>query len=166
MSEIAKQAGVRRATVYNHFPTDLDLIDACSSHWFSQSPPPDPAPWADIQDPELRAVTAITGMYAYYDSGERMLNNVMRDAPLVTALDEILRQKWWPMIDGIIDIIVGECVGATGAKRAAGTGADELRAGIRVALNFFTWQTLKASGLPNEKAARLAAGWIRFPAPG
>jgi hypothetical protein len=40
-------------------------------------------------------------------------------------------------------------------------GAEvELRAGLRVALNFFTWQTLAASGLSNDEAARLAAMWV------
>ena len=33
VSEIAARAGVRRMTVYNHFPSDAELIDACSSHF-------------------------------------------------------------------------------------------------------------------------------------
>ncbi len=36
-------------------PTDLELIDACSSHWFTLNPPPDPAPWTEISDPGRRA---------------------------------------------------------------------------------------------------------------
>jgi AcrR family transcriptional regulator len=152
VSDIAKEAGVRRATVYTHFPTDLALIDACSAHWFSRNPPPDPATWSEIHDPAHRAPTALSEMYAYYHAGERMLENVLRDAPLVTALDEILQQKWWPMIEGVVEIL------AQGWN--AKIDEKELRAGIRVALNFFTWQTLAASGLSNDEAARLSATWI------
>jgi AcrR family transcriptional regulator len=150
VSEIAALAGVQRATVYNHFPTDLDLIDACSSHWFAANPPPNPTPWATIQDPGLRVVTALTAMYDYYDRGQDMLENVLRDATLVPALQEILQQKWWPMMEGIV------------ATLAEGTKIPDagLRASLRVALDFFTWRTLAASGLPNQRAARLAARWV------
>lgn len=174
VSDIAKLAGVRRATVYNHFPTDLDLIDACSSHWFTENPPPDPAPWTEVLDPRSRAETALAAMYEYYDSGQKMLENVLRDATLVAALEEILRLKWWPMMEGIVDILAEGWIPAEAGKSAADVermqdgeaqptrqfGGVELRASLWVALDFFTWQTLATSGLSNEKAARLAAAWV------
>src|SRR5919106_215329 len=40
---VADEAGVQRATVYRHFPTEESLFEACSSHWRSLNPPPDPA---------------------------------------------------------------------------------------------------------------------------
>lgn len=149
VSDIAKRAGVRRATVYNHFPTDLELIDACSSHWFTEYPPPDPAQWAAIRDPQRRVETALGAMYAYYDGGREMLAHVLRDATLVPALKEILELKWEPLLDGIVSVLAEN-------RRAS----RELRASLRVAADFFTWQTLSASGLSNEKAARLAAAWV------
>jgi AcrR family transcriptional regulator len=150
VSEIAKIAGVRRATVYNHFPTDMDLLDACSSHWFADNPPPDPAPWAEIQDSRRRMVEALCAMYEYYDQGQEMLEKVLRDASLVPALDEILRQKWWPMMEGIVEIL------------AEGWAFDavKLRATIRVALEFGTWQKLVASGLSSNQAAHLVVRWV------
>ena len=150
VSDIAKIAGVRRATVYNHFPTDMDLLDACSSHWFADNPPPDSAPWAEIQDPSLRAIEALCAMYEYYDQGREMLENVLRDAPLVPALDEILRRKWWPMMEGIIEIL------------AKGWTSNEvqLRATLRVVLDFGTWQKFSVSHLSNNDAARMAVGWV------
>jgi len=150
VSEIAQRAGVRRATVYNHFPTDLELIDACSSHWFAQSPPPDPTPWAQIPDPVRRTEIAFTAMYEYYDRGRKMLEKVLRDATLVPALDEILQRKWSPMLEGIVGIL------------AVGWNYSdvELRATLRVALDFFTWQALATSGLTNDKAAELVTTWI------
>jgi AcrR family transcriptional regulator len=161
VSEIAKIAGVRRATVYNHFPTDLDLLTACSSHWFAENPPPDPEPWAQIPDPARRAGTALGAMYRYYESGREMLENVLRDATLVPALEQILRLKWEPMLEGIVDILAeGWITTDADARPKRRAGDAEIRASIKVALNFFTWQTLAASGLSAESAARLASSWI------
>jgi AcrR family transcriptional regulator len=158
VSDIANIAGVRRATVYNHFPTDLDLLDACSTHWFTENPPPDFAPWVEIQDPISRAVVALTAMYEYYDHGQEMLEKVLRDAPLVPALDEILRQKWWPMMEGIIEILA-EGWDSIEAEKSSRSEV-QLRATFRVALDFGTWQKLVESRLSINEAARLAVGWV------
>jgi AcrR family transcriptional regulator len=166
VSEIAKLAGVQRATVYNHFATDLELIDACSSHWASENPPPDDAAWAEIRDPARRTETALAAMYDYYEHGQDMLENVLRDAPLVPALDEINRRKWWPMVEGLVEMLAQgwdeDAGGGTDAQRTPGHRGrgGELRASLRVALDFFTWQTLSRSGLSNERAALLAAAWV------
>jgi len=158
VSEIANIAGVRRATVYNHFPTDMDLIDACSSHWFTENPPPDSAPWMEIPDPAKRAAVAFAAMYEYYDHGRDMLEKVLRDAPLVPALEEILQLKWWPMMDGIIEILAkGWNFNEVGRPS---TGEVQLRATLRVALDFGTWRKLVASRLSNNEAARLAVVWV------
>lgn len=171
VSDIAKLAGVRRATVYNHFPTDLELIDSCSSHWFGENPPPNPEEWASIEDPAHRMRTALEAMYEYYDRGQDMLGKVLRDAPHVPALQEILRQKWWPLLEVMTDILVQGWhyreseskiqTNSTGENSAAlDNGLVEIRVSIKVALDFFTWHMLSTSGLSNENAARLAAAWI------
>jgi AcrR family transcriptional regulator len=176
VSEIAKIAGVRRATVYNHFPTDRDLLDACSSHWFTENPPPDPGTWAEITDPAERAFVALGAMYGYYDRGREMLEKVLSDAPLVPALEEILQQKWWPMLDGIVEILAqgwntngvgshptGEVRVEDGKVQSQRRGAEvHLRATLHVALDFFTWKKLAASRLSHDEAARLAVGWAEF----
>lgn len=169
VSEIAKLAGVQRATVYNHFPSDLDLIDACSSHWVAENPPPDPVAWADIEDPAERVESALAAMYAYYDHNRDMLENVLRDAPLVPALDEINRRKFWPLVDGLVDMLATawETPGTNGdVPEAESTGGGHrdgalLRASLRVALDFFTWKTLSLAGLSSDEAAALAASWVR-----
>ena len=174
MGGIAKHAGVRRATVYNHFPTDLELIDACSSHWFGNNPPPNPAPWAEIADPVPRTRAALEELYEYYHHGQDMLGNVLRDTELVPSLKEIIQLKWWPMLEGIVEILAtgwvtpeverstmdaGEVIDVNEQSTRPG-GYPELRASLRVALDFFTWQKLAESGLSNEKAARLATAWV------
>src|ERR671933_967005 len=54
ISAIAERAGVRRATVYRHFPDDDALFDACSAHWAAANPPPDRGRWAAIADDDER----------------------------------------------------------------------------------------------------------------
>ena len=46
MSAVAENAGVRRSTLYRHFPDEEALFEACSSHWRAANPPPDPSSWA------------------------------------------------------------------------------------------------------------------------
>lgn len=146
ISEVAKVAGVRRMTVYNHFPTDAELLDACSSHWFVLNPPPDFALWARIGDVRERTRVALGEIYAYYRRNESMLGNVTRDAPLIPALGEIMNQKWEPAIEGMVSALTDE--------------RPLPRATVRLALDFSTWRSLTRSGLDDEEAARLMARLI------
>ena len=41
ISAIAEHAGVRRSTVYRHFPDEAALFAACSSHWRTANPVPE-----------------------------------------------------------------------------------------------------------------------------
>jgi AcrR family transcriptional regulator len=54
ISAIADRAGVQRLTVYRHFPDETAVFQACTAHWLSLNPPPDPADWAGITDPRNR----------------------------------------------------------------------------------------------------------------
>ena len=66
VSAIAERAGVQRATVYRHFPDEEALFAACSSHWAALNPPPDPAVWAEIADPDQRLRGALAELYSWY----------------------------------------------------------------------------------------------------
>jgi AcrR family transcriptional regulator len=176
INAIAKHAGVQRATVYNHFPTELELIDACSAHWFAENPPPDQTAWLQIQNPGIRTRCALQDMYEYYDRSRDMLGKVLRDAAVVPAMDEIRRMKWVPQLEGIVDILadgfsapakqtveshlselVEDNISAADGRH---TTEKEIRACLRVVLDFFTWQTLAESGLTSADAATLAARWV------
>src|ERR687890_591130 len=67
ISAVAQRAGVRRSTVYRHFPDEETLFAACSSHWRADNPPPDPSEWAAIEDPAERTETALRELYAFYE---------------------------------------------------------------------------------------------------
>src|SRR5271167_2890270 len=60
ISSVAEHAGVRRSTVYRHFPDEAALFDACSAHWSESNPPPDLRSWAAIASPDERLRVALT----------------------------------------------------------------------------------------------------------
>jgi len=150
VTEVGERAGVTRMTVYKHFPTDFDLIEACSSHWAAQNPFPGTARWERIADPDDRLSAAVGDLYRWYRGTEDMMGNVLRDAPLLPALGEIVRESWGKYLDGAIDALMAGRPASSGNRRS-------VRAAIRLALDFATWRTLTRAGLSDASAARLAS---------
>src|SRR5512139_1225673 len=86
VSGIAREAGVQRATVYRHFPDENAIYEACTSHYNSLHPPPDPTRWAGIDDPDDRLRVALRDVYAFYAETRQMLESTGRDADRVPAV--------------------------------------------------------------------------------
>lgn len=149
VTDVAKLAGVSRMTVYNHFPTEVDLFKACSSHWADEHPFPDPLGWTD-EDPSRRLGSALAELYAWYSTNRDMLANVLRDVPTVPALAEVMVDLWGAYMKA-----------AAGAlARGWSTDAlesDEFHATLQLALDFHTWQALTGSALTDDAAAELMA---------
>jgi AcrR family transcriptional regulator len=88
ISAVAAHAGVRRSTVYRHFPDEAALFDACSAHWSAGNPPPDLGGWAAIDDPDERLRTALSELHAFYHDTEQMFDNLYRDETTVPIVEE------------------------------------------------------------------------------
>ena len=153
MSAVAEHAGVRRSTLYRHFPDERALFGACSAHWAEANPPPDIGRWAAIEDPGERLDTALAELYAYYRQTEEMLDKLFRDAPTVPVVDELM---------GGFRAFVAEAVKALMRGRGLrGNAAKRTRAAIGHALAFRTWQDLTgAQGLGDRAAAELMSGLV------
>src|SRR5262245_30830997 len=76
VSAVARHAGVRRSTVYRHFPDEHALFSACTSYWMAAHPFPDVNQWKAIDDSAVRLTIALSELYAYYRHTERMMSNV------------------------------------------------------------------------------------------
>ena len=148
ISAIAERAGVRRSTVYRHFPDEEALFDACSSHFRAANPPPDPRTWSAIDDPAARTRAALRDLYAFYAATEAMYVSLLRDEPLVPALRRRLRD-----FHGFLRLIQDDLVAGRGLR---GRRAQVVRAAIGHALAFPTWRSLaREQGLGNDDAVEL-----------
>jgi AcrR family transcriptional regulator len=135
MSAVAREAGVQRSTVYRHFPTEVELFGACSQHWGSLNPAPDPGAWRQIADSAERLRTALDELYRWYESSERMLMNVMRDAPLVPAMDAPVRARLALLRQMQAVLMQG--------RPERGRARRHVAAAIGLALEFTTWRSLR-----------------------
>ena len=88
MSAVAARAGVRRSTLYRHFPDEAALFDACSAHWSAANPPPDLSAWSRIDVPDERLTVALGELYGFYRRTEPMLDNLFRDQSTVPLVQE------------------------------------------------------------------------------
>ncbi len=148
ISAVAELAGVRRSTVYRHFPDEEALFDACSSHWAAQNPPPDPSRWADIEDPDERLRAALGELYAFYGRTEDMLANLFRDEATVPEIGRRFR--------GFHDYLAGAREVLMASRGLRGRRAREVRAALGHALAFSTWRSLtREQGLDDAQAAEL-----------
>ena len=148
VTEVADRAGVSRMTVYNHFPTEADLIQACSAHWAAEHPFPDPSGWATIQDPRVRLRAALTELYDFYQETEDMMGNVLRDAPIVEPLDAVMEARWRPYLEEVVDVLA---VGWTG---------EGARTVLRVVIDFRTWRLLHESSPELATVVDVALGMV------
>jgi len=147
ISAIAQRADVQRATVYRHFPDEEALFASCSAHWVAQNEPPDLAGWAAIRDPAARLAVALTELYAWYARTQRMLELLIRDLPLVPALQTQFRLPGY--LDAAADVLLAGRPERGAARRRA-------RAALGHAVAFETWLSLvRQQGLTGAEAIRL-----------
>jgi AcrR family transcriptional regulator len=148
LSAVAEHAGVRRSTLYRHFPDEEALIQACSAHWRAANQPPDLEAWAAIVDPAERLTAALTELYAYYARTEQMLTNLTRDA----ETEPIVRKSFSRF---------GDYLAAAGDVLLAGRGVRgkakrRTAAALGHALSFTTWRSLtREQGLAEAEAVEL-----------
>jgi len=150
MSAVAEHAGVRRSTLYRHFPDERALFGACSAHWAAENPPPDVGAWVAIDDPGARLEAALSDLYAYYRRTEGMMDKLLRDASTLAIVDELMG-GYRAFLDQAGAILMR-------GRGLRGNAAKRTRAAIGHSLAFRTWQDLsQAQGLDDRRAAELMA---------
>src|SRR5690242_14129393 len=153
VAEIARRAGVTRLTVYNHF-ADLDeLLPACAAHYEALHPAPDFAGLLAEADPRARVRGVLLGLYTWYRETEPMYGKLFSDRASVPELDRFLAQNVDRMQAGLADELAGSFA-------VRGRRVEQLRALIRLALDFWTWRRLAHEGLADEAAADVMAAAV------
>jgi AcrR family transcriptional regulator len=154
ITAIAELAGVRRSTVYRHFPDENALFAACSSHWRALNPPPDPAAWAAIGDPLARTQTGLRELYAFYGRTQRMYESLLRDESVVPAVRRRLRE-FHGYLQTAGDVLMS-------GRNLRGDAARRTRAALGHAVAFSTWHSLaREQGLPQDEAVGLMCRLVR-----
>lgn len=148
ISAVAARAGVRRSTVYRHFPDEEALFAACSSHWRAANPPPDARAWAAIKDPAERTETALRELYAFYARTAGMYASLLRDEPLVPIVQRLLG-GFHDYLYAVQEILIA-------GRGLRGRVARRTRAAIGHAIAFPTWRSLThEQGLTDDDAVTL-----------
>jgi AcrR family transcriptional regulator len=153
ISAVAAHAGVRRSTVYRHFPDEAALFDACTAHWAAANPPPDLDAWSAIRDPEERLQLALGELYAYYGRTEQMFENLFRDEATVP----IVRERF-AAFRGYFEAARETLMAG---RRQRGAAGRRTRAALGHAIAFSSWKSLvREQGLEDQEAASLALGLV------
>jgi AcrR family transcriptional regulator len=148
ISALAEHAGVRRSTVYRHFPDEASLFAACTAHWMAENPVPDIGGWAGIEDPDERLRAALDALYPYYRRTAPMIENLIRDE----AVSELVRHHF----AGYRAYLAAAREALVRGRRARGRARTRERAAIGHALAFPTWRSLALEeGLDDAQAAEL-----------
>jgi AcrR family transcriptional regulator len=148
ISAVAERAGVRRSTVYRHFPDEAALFAACSGHWMAANPPPDIEAWGLVTAPDERLELALSELYAYYRRTEAMLDRLLRDAPAVPVVEQLMGALR-ALLEAALEILMR-------GRGLRGRARGRTRAAIGHSLAFSTWQQLTAEqGLDDEAAGDL-----------
>jgi AcrR family transcriptional regulator len=153
ISAVAEHAGVRRSTVYRHFPDEAALFDACSAHWAAANPPPDLGAWSAIDDPEARLTIALGELYAFYERVGSMLENLFRDEAAVPLVQE--------RFAAYRAYFAAACDTLVAGRKLRGAARRRTRAALGHAIAFTTWKSLvREQGLSNADAAVLACALV------
>lgn len=147
MSAIAEHAGVRRSTLYRHFPDDAAVFDACTAHWASANPLPDISAWAVLSDPEERLRLGLTEIYSFYERTDAMLENLFRDAatmPMVSERFAAFRGYFAAAHEALM-----------AGRKLRGSAKRRAHAAVGHAIAFSTWKSLVRD---QELSSPVAAG--------
>jgi AcrR family transcriptional regulator len=147
VSAIADRAGVQRQTYYRHFPSERQLLAACSGLWEEQHPLPDPDGLLAVPAGLDRLRAGLTALYSFYEEGEDMLTNVARDAAIHELTAETAQMQMAPL-RRLRDVVAEGLLPEGGSPR--------IEALLDLALDFTTWQSLvRRSGLSSQDAVEL-----------
>ena len=153
VAEIARRAGVQRLTVYNNFPNETELFDACAQHWRDRNPPPDPSAALAIDSPGDRMRAVLGPLYRWYRKNARISENLQRDRLVMPALDAVMKIRMDEQFESLANALASGF--ARKARPAKGVGAA-----AALALDFWTWRRLSGEGMSDDAAAALMVATV------
>ena len=148
VSAVAEHAGVRRSTVYRHFPDEAALFSSLQLALEGGSPSAGPGALGRDADPDERLACALEELYGSYRSTQRMMENLVRDQALVPS---VKRQfgSYYDYLAAAREVLMA-------GRTARGRARKRVAAAIGHSLAFTTWSSLaREQGLDDSQAADL-----------
>lgn len=145
MKHIAERADVSVGTVYHHFPTYDDAIQACGEHAIALAPPPGPDLFAGAKTRGERIERLVRACFQRFEripNYEGVRAEQGKFAPL---------RGFFAAEAKVMRALAAAAVGR-GAERAAPTVVALIEPGV--------WSSLRAAGLTTDAAARQIAAVI------
>ena len=139
MKQIAARAGVSVGSVYHHFPTYEDAIQACGAHAFALNPPPDEAIFQGAADRAERVRRLARACFRFF-AGITAFASVRADADKLPVLRPFVAQE----AEGRLAL----------ARRAAGEAAAPTLAAL---FDVGAYEGWRHAGFTPEAAAARAA---------
>jgi AcrR family transcriptional regulator len=153
ISAVAAHAGVRRSTVYRHFPDEAALFDACTAHWVAANPPPELGAWSAIDSPDKRLRVALDQLYAFYQRTEPMLDNLFRDETTMPLVHERFA-AFRGYLEAATDTLMA-------GRNLRGAARRRTHAALGHAIAFSTWKSLvREQRLDDADAATLVRALV------
>jgi AcrR family transcriptional regulator len=153
VAEIARRAGVQRLTVYNNFPNETELFDACGQHSMERNPPPDPSAALAVDSPVERLRAVLGPLYLWYRKNAQATENLQRDRLVIPALDAVMKIRMDHSQSSLADALAA-------GFAPVGDSAKGVRAAVALALDFWTWRRLAGEGISDDDAAALMVGAV------
>jgi AcrR family transcriptional regulator len=150
ISALAERAGVQRLTVYRHFASEDEILNACSTKWFGLHLPPDPAGFPITGDSDERTRAILRAVYRYYRDTQGMWRSLYHDREQLASLDAPMRQ-----FDDYLAAVEENLLAVRPGRRTR-----RLRATVAHALRFSTWRSLAEQELSDNAMADLVGAWI------
>jgi hypothetical protein len=126
------------------------MLQACTSHWLADNPPPDPQDWAMVADPLQRSRRALRRLYDYYGRTERMWSSSYRDLEQVEALAAYMEP-----VEAYLDGIRRNLRQAFGAPRGS-----KIDLALSHALRFTTWKSLHELAGDEATTVAMMVDWL------
>jgi AcrR family transcriptional regulator len=150
---IAKRAGVTRRTFYRHFPDEVSLFRACTTHGLEMWPPPDPESWRRVADPKQRLRIALGELYAYYAEAGSGLMAIWRDSYLLRPELNVSPSRG--------DVFRAMPAVLSVGWRVRGRKREVVAAALSHATSVTTWHSLvDQQGMRDEEAVELLIGMV------
>jgi AcrR family transcriptional regulator len=143
VAQIAERAGVQRHTYYAHFPTEWDLVLACSALALERDPLPDLRGLERLPAGERRIRAGLEQFYAWFERNAQMAGCVLRDAEHHQLTRDIIALRMAPTFAAAAQLL-GETLG------------ERQRALLGVAMDFACWRALSPSCSPAAAAALMS----------